>query len=85
MGSEEKRPIQRRPARILFFSSVSLDWVYESMVLVKSCSEDDEDDRILPVASFYSGGESEGERNSCLSCERKPMSTSARTNSGKPA
>lgn len=52
---------------------------------VKSWSEDNEDEKLLAVASFHSGGESEGEKKSCLSRERKPMSTSARTNSGKPA
>ena len=55
-GSELKRPIQRRPARMGFFSSVSLKVVLLDVAQVRSSSEDDEELRTLVVASFQGKG-----------------------------
>ena len=84
MGSEEKRPIHRRPSRMRFFSGVDLKVVLEEMAQVRSCSEEEEEWRILAVASFQNNGLSEGSRKFWGSWERKPMSTRTRMNSGKP-
>ena len=84
MGSEEKRPIHRRPSRMRFFSAVDWKVVLEEMAQVRSCSEEEEEWRIFAVASCHNRGLSEGLRKSWGSWERKPMSTRTRTNSGKP-
>ena len=86
MGSELKRPNQRRPARMRVFCSVSAKECLEEMAQIRSCSELDVAFRILAVASFHEVVfPVSGFRKSWGSWERKPMSTIHRMSSGKPA
>ena len=64
IGSEEKRPTQRRPSSMRVFSAVSWKVALDEMAQVRSCSEEDEELRILAVASFQDQGLSEGLRKS---------------------
>ena len=80
MGSSEKRPSQRRPARIRSLEAESGKEVLEVMAAMRSGSEGEAALRIFCVVDFQVGGREVGFRKGFSSAERKLMSTRTRIN-----